>query len=195
MAPIQASELLSLKMYAEQRSDYRKKILAIKKVRRVPIGDHLSLLFENRETIYYQIMEILYVEGTENVAGIDDELIAYNPLIPDGDNWKATMLIEYTDSAERKVQLENLHAIENKIWCRVGDNPQFYAIADEDMSRASADKTSAVHFLRFQLSADDMSSMRAGGRVQFGCSHPHYHIEGGVIDETIRTSLRADLAD
>src|SRR5258705_722068 len=151
MAAITPDSLMSLEAYAKARREFRERVLAHKKARTVHLGEHVTLLFEDELTIRYQIQEMLRVERIFEEAGIRDELDAYNPLIPDGSNWKATMLIEYPDVAERQVKLALLRGIEDRVWARVAGHDRVYAIADEDMERANDEKTSAVHFLRFEL--------------------------------------------
>ena len=151
MQKLTRSDLWSLEQYAEQRADFRRKVLAHKRHRQVALGEHVRLYFEDRLTIRYQIQEMLRIERVFEPAGIQEELDAYNPLIPDGRNWKATLMIEYEDSEQRKVELERLVGLEHRVWVRIGSGEPIYAIADEDLDRATADKTSAVHFLRFEL--------------------------------------------
>ncbi len=191
---ISSEELLSLSDYEVQRNDFRARTIEIKKDRKVAIGEHVTLLFENRDTIFYQIMEILRIEKTTSAEGIADELSAYNPLIPDGSNFKATMLIEYEDATERDVQLKYLKDIEHKVYLKVGDQPPLFAIADEDMERSDDVKTSAVHFLRFELDGNTISAFLNGEPVEFGCQHPNYGYNSGDLPQAVRDSLATDLA-
>ncbi len=191
---IEARELLSLEEYEAQRGDIRAKAIAIKKDRKVAIGEHVTLLFENRETIFYQVMEMLRIEKTTSEEGIAEELSAYNPLIPDGSNFKATMLIEYEDPVERDVQLKYLKGIEHKVYLKIGDFVPVFAVADEDMDRSDEEKTSAVHFLRFELDGNRVSAFLNGEPARFGCEHPNYGYDSGELDTATRQSLSADLA-
>jgi hypothetical protein len=187
------SDLYSLEEYSRMRDDFRARVLEHKQHRHVAIGSHVSLHFEDSLTMQYQIQEMLRVEKIFEAAGIQDELDAYNPLIPDGSNWKATMLIEYQEVDERQVALQKLLGIEDQIWVQVAGGTRAYAIADEDMDRATEDKTSAVHFLRFELTAEDVSHLRGGKGLSIGISHAEYDVAVAEIAETIRESLLADL--
>ncbi len=191
---IAPQDLLTLQEYDTQRADIKARTIEIKKHRHVAVGDHVALLFENRDTVFYQVMEMLRIENTTDEAGIADELEAYNPLIPDGTNFKATMLIQYEDAAERAVQLKYLRGIEDKMWCRVGDMEPVYAHADEDMERSDEEKTSAVHFLRFELDADRIGMLKDGASLEFGTDHPNYGYASGPLPDAVRESLLADLA-
>lgn len=191
---IEKKELLSLEDYEAQRADIRARAIAVKKDRKVAIGDHVTLLFENRETIFYQIMEMLRIEKTTDDEGINEELSAYNPLIPDGSNFKATMLIEYENPVERDVQLKYLKDIEHKVYLKIGDHVPVFAVADEDMERSDEEKTSAVHFLRFELDGNRVSAFLNGEPAVFGCQHPNYGYDSGELDAATRESLSGDLA-
>ena len=191
---IDAEELLSLEEYESKRNDMRARAIAIKKDRKVAIGDHVTLLFENRDTIFYQVMEMLRIENTTSEEGISEELGAYNPLIPDGSNFKATMLIEYEDPVERDVQLKYLKGIEDKVYLKIGGHAPVYAFADEDMERSDEEKTSAVHFLRFELDGNQVSAFLNGEPAVFGCEHPNYGYDSGELDPATRDSLSGDLA-
>ena len=163
-----------------------------KRNRLVAVGDNVSLLFESYETVKYQILEMLRIEKTTDPAAIKEELDAYNPLIPDGSNWKATMMIEYPDEQERRVQLKYLRGVEDLVWC--SDGQKVYAIADEDMERSDDEKTSAVHFLRFQLTPEMISAATdRGAAIQFGIDHERYHFKSAEIQGESRDSLVADL--
>lgn len=190
---LKRSDLLSLEQYAEERQSFRRRVMAHKKNRQVLLGDHLRLMFEDALTIQYQIQEMLRVERIFERAGIQDELDAYNPLIPDGDNWKATMMIEYTDIDERKAKLAALIGIEERTWVQVNGGEKVYAIADEDMERSTEDKTSSVHFLRFQLSPQDIVKTKEGAAIAVGVDHPHYLAALSLLPPTIAEALRSDL--
>src|SRR5438105_3093834 len=151
---------MTLEAYAKARNDFRAKVMAHKKSRAVHLGEHLTLLFEDELTIRYQIQEILRVEKTFEEEAIQEELDAYNPLVPDGRNWKATLLVEYEDVEERKRALARLQGIEDRVWVQVGISPRVYAIADEDLERENAEKTSAVHFVRFELMVSMVAELR-----------------------------------
>ena len=190
---LERKDLWSLEEYAENRSDFRVQVLAHKENRRVLIGRHVLLMFENALTVKYQIQEMLRIEKVFEAAAIQEELDAYNPLIPDGDNWKCSMLIQYTDVEERRVRLAELLDIENRVRVRVGDTQPVFAIADEDLSRANDDKTSAVHFLRFQFEQAQLDALKAGASVTFGLDHDHYDAEDVLVAEGVRVALAADI--
>ncbi len=194
MTHLERSSLMSLEQYAEERPAFRARVLDLKKRRDVYLGDHVLLLFENRLTIQYQIQEMLRIEKIFEADGIEEELESYNPLIPDGDNWKATMMIQYDDVEERRAKLVELFDIENQIWVQVGDCEKVIAIADEDLSRADDKKTSAVHFLRFQLPEDVIAAVKSGAPVSFGTSHPRYPVAPVELSPEVRGSLASDLA-
>jgi hypothetical protein len=174
MAAITAESLLSLEQYAKTRKAFRERVLAHKKDRTVQLGEHVTLVFEDELTMRYQIQEMLRVERIFEEAGIRDELDAYNPLVPDGSNWKATLLIEYPDIEERRAALARLMGIEDRIWVKVAGQPRSYAIADEDLDRENEDKTSAVHFLRFELSGLMKQALKDGAALSVGVDHPNY---------------------
>ena len=159
MGNITAESLMPLEQYAKARKEFREQVLAHKKNRTVQLGEHVTLVFEDELTMRYQIQEMLRVERIFEEEGIRGELDAYNPLVPDGSNWKATMLIEYPDIEERRMALAKLIGVEDRVWVKVEGQPRIYAIADEDLDRENEDKTSAVHFLRFDLSAPDRKSV------------------------------------
>jgi len=185
-------DLFSLEQYAERRADFRAEVMAHKRSRRVPIGPHAALYFEDRLTMQYQIQEMLRAERIFEPAGIQEELDAYNPLIPDGDNWKATFMVEIEDVAERRDALSRLIGIEDKVWVRADDQAKVYAIADEDLERESADKTSSVHFLRFQLPAETCRAVKQGASLHMGTDHPEYDY-AVELDAARRAALAADL--
>src|SRR5262245_57070651 len=171
---IRRDSLLSLEAYARQRNEFRAQVIAHKKRRTVHLGEHITLLFEDELTIRYQVQERLRIERIFEDDGIQHELDAYNPLIPDGGNWKVTMLIEYPDADERRRMLSQLRGIENEVWVEVGGGQRIHAIADEDLERENDEKTSAVHFLRFELNADTRAQLRRGASLSFGVDHPAY---------------------
>lgn len=187
-------DLYSLEKYAEVRKDFRARVLAHKQHRQVAIGPLATLYFEDRLTMQYQIQEMLRVERIFEAAGIQEELDAYNPLIPDGSNWKATFMIEVPDEAERRRVLARLVGIEDRVWVRVGDAGRVYAIADEDMERETADKTSSVHFLRFELAPDMVTAAKGGAAIGMGIDHPGYRHQVAAVPEPVRAALIADLA-
>ena len=185
---------MTLEAYAKTRKDFRAKVMAHKKHRTLHLGENVTLIFEDELTIRYQVQEMLHAEKIFEEAGIEDELAAYNPLTPDGGNWKATMMIEYPDPDERQRMLARLIGIEDKVWLKVERHPRIYAIADEDMERENADKTSAVHFLRFELDPEMVQSVKRGARLSAGVDHPQYDITLQDIDPAVRASLAEDLA-
>jgi len=170
---------MTLEAYSKYLKENKPKLIAHRRARTVHLGDHITLQFEDRETIQYQIQEMLRVEKIFEEEGIQSELDAYNPLIPDGSNWKATMLIEYADINERRRELARLIDVEDRMFVEVEGHPRVYAIADEDLDRETDEKTSAVHFLRFELPAATRSALLAGAGVKLGCDHTNYpqHIE------------------
>jgi len=186
-------DLFTLEAYAKLRDEYRTRVMAHKKHRRLPLGDHVLLLFEDRLTIQYQLQEMLRVERIFEAAGIAEELAAYNPLIPDGSNWKATMMIQFPDPEQRRVELERLVGIEDRVWVRVDDHPDVFGIADEDLDRTTATKTSSVHFLRFELTPAMRDALKYGASLTAGVSHPEYNVVT-ELSEATRESMLADLA-
>jgi hypothetical protein len=189
---IKRDSLMSLETYARERASFRAKVLEHKKKRTVRLGEHVSLQFEDELTIRYQVQEMLRIERIFEAEGIQGELDAYNPLIPDGSNWKATMLIEYPDPEERRRMLGVLKGIERRVWVEVQDCERVFAIADEDLERETEEKTAAVHFLRFELSAAMRERLRRGAGVSVGIEHPQYRARAEVQPE-VRTALAADL--
>jgi hypothetical protein len=186
-------DLYSLEKYAQVRSEFRAQVMAHKKARQVAVGPHATLYFEDRLTMQYQIQEMLRAERIFESAGIQDELDAYNPLIPDGSNWKATFMIEYEDVDERREALTRLKGIEGLMWVQVAGFDKAFAIADEDMEREDETKTSSVHFMRFELSAPMVAAMKSGADLSMGSDHPEYGYQVQVPPAT-RDSLAADLA-
>lgn len=187
------ADLWSLEEYSAKRPEFRADVIRHKKDRQVLLGNHLLLIFEDRLTIQYQIQEMLRIERVFEAAGIQDELDAYNPLIPDGDNFKCSLLIQYGDVEERRQRLTELVGIEDTIWLQFGDTGKIFAIADEDMDRDEPDKTSAVHFLRYQLSPDQVSAAKSGASLTIGVDHPAYEMANLTVPENIRISLVSDL--
>ena len=186
-------DLYSLEEYSEIRDEFRTRVMQHKKNRRLDLGDHLVLFFEDRLVMQYQIQEMLKAEKIFEADGIQEELDAYNPLIPDGTNWKATMMIQYSDVAERQRMLAKLVGIENKTWLRVGDHDKVYPIADEDLERATEDKTSAVHFLRFELTPRMIADVHKGATISAGVEHENYSISVDAIPDNVAESLAKDL--
>ena len=186
-------DLYTLEKYAEIRPEYRARVMEHKKNRRLPIGPNAALYFEDRLTMQYQIQEMLRIERIFEAAGIQEELDAYNPLIPDGSNWKATFMMEYSDEDERRVQLARLVGIEKQIWMQVADFSRVTPIADEDLEREDETKTSSVHFLRFELSPEMVEAVKKGAAISAGIDHPHYAYSVDPIPANVRDSLAADL--
>lgn len=192
-AAIALKDIPSPEEYARIRDEFRAKVIAAKKARIVRIGENVTLLFENRDTVLYQVLEMLRIEKTRDPEGIQAELDAYNPLIPGGSDWRATMLVEFEDAAERRVQLKYMRGCEHDLYARIGER-RIPVVADEDMERSDDEKTSAVHFLRIPLDADATSALRAGAALAFGIDHPRYRYESVVADTAVRASLLGDLA-
>ena len=192
MQKLTHADLWKLEDYARERTAFRTKVIAHKKTRTVHLGPHVTLIFEDRMTVQYQVQEMLRIERIFEPHAIDEELGAYNPLIPDGANLKATMLIEYDDVEVRRRELENLRGIEDRIDLIVGSHAPVRAVADEDLDRSNETKTSAVHFLRFELSAAMVATLRAGGPLAFAVAHPHYAAHA-TVDPAVREALSADL--
>ncbi|MDX1434138.1 MAG: DUF3501 family protein [Gammaproteobacteria bacterium] len=193
MQALTRSDLFSLEEYAEARSKFRAEVMAHKKNRQVALGPHVRLYFEDRLTIQYQIQEMLRAERIYEAAGIEDELAAYNPLIPDGGNLKATFMIEYEDVAERRRALAELVGVEDRVWLRVGDGEPIFAIADEDLERSTEDKTSSVHFLRFELDGASRAALKAGAALALGIDHPRLRVKADPVAEPVRAALALDL--
>jgi hypothetical protein len=190
---ITRDSLLSLEAYARQRKEFRARVIAHKKDRSVHLGAHVTLLFEDELTLRYQVQEMLRIERTFEEQGIQDELDAYNPLIPDGSNFKATMMIEYADAEERKHALSKLKGIEDRVWVQVVGCARNYAIADEDLERENEEKTSAVHFLRFELTQEMKQGLKYGVDLSIGVDHPYLQAEIVAVDPGVRASLVQDL--
>jgi predicted acylesterase/phospholipase RssA len=189
---IARDSLLSLEAYALEREAFRARVLAHKRNRSVHLGEHVTLLFEDELTIRYQIQEMLRIEKTFDEAGIRDELDAYAPLVPDGSNLKATMLIEYEDESERRAALASLKGIQDRVWLRVDGMAPVTAIADEDLERENEEKTAAVHFLRFELDRAMVAALKAGRGLALGVDHPQYRAGVPALPEATRAALVAD---
>ena len=193
MQQLSANELFKLEDYARERAAFRERVLQHKIARRIAIGKHLSLYFEDRLTVQYQIQEMLRIERIFEIDAIEEELSVYNPLIPDGHNLKATCMLEYSDENERREQLRRLGGIEHQIWIQVAQLPRVYAIADEDLERTDMEKTSAVHFLRFELSPKMIEGLHQQGDLCMGVDHPNYNHQTGPIGADSLVSLRNDI--
>jgi len=193
MPQIERSSLMTLEAYARERPQFRAKVMAHKKNRTVSLGDHMTLAFEDELTIRYQVQEMLRVERIFEAQGIEDELAAYNPLIPDGRNLKATMMLEFPDPDERRQWLAGLIGVEDKIWIEVAGYKRVWAIADEDLERENEQKTSSVHFLRFELTDDMAQALRRGAGLAIGVDHPRYTAKLDA-PPAVRDALAHDLA-
>ena len=192
MKKLTREDLYSLEQYAELRPEFRARVMAHKKNRVVRIGDHATLYFEDRLTMQYQVQEMLRIERIFEPAGIDEELGAYNPLIPDGRNLKATFMIEYQDVEERKKALARLVDIEDRVWMRVKGFEPTWSIADEDMERDTTDKTSSVHFLRFEFSPEAIQAAKKGASLGIGIDHDHYQMTIESLPLSTQNSLLDD---
>jgi len=193
LTKITRDSLMSLEAYARERPQWRTRIIPHRRLRSVNLGEHINLQFEDEETVRYQIQEMLRIEKIFEEAGIQEEISVYGPLVPDGTNWKATMLIEYPDEAQRRIELARLGNIENLVWVRIAGCDKVHAIADEDLDRSTDDKTSAVHFLRFELTPAMVAAAKAGHALGVGVDHPNCTLSQNVPDPT-REALVADLA-
>ena len=189
---ITPDSLMSLEAYSKWRKAHKPEVIAHRKLRSVQLGEHINLQFESEMTIRYQIQEMLRIEKIFEEEGINGEIEAYAPLVPDGSNWKATMLIEYTDINERKRELARLIGVEDRLFVEVEGHARVYAIADEDLDRENDVKTSAVHFVRFELTPPMRASVKAGAAVKLGCDHTHYPAHMQIPPETL-ASLAGDL--
>lgn len=194
MTKIARNSLLSLEDYAKQRPEIRAEAMRLKRIRSVFIGPNMTLQFENEATIRYQVQEMLRIEKTFEEDGIMDELEAYNPLIPDGTNLKCTQMIEFPDEEERKVKLAELVDVENRTYIQIQGFDRVYAIADEDLERANSEKTSSVHFSRFEFTADMISAIKNGAAIAMGSDHPNYNYRVDEIDPETQGSLMEDFA-
>lgn len=186
-------DLMSLEQYSVKRAEFRQQVLEHKKHRQVALGEHATLYFEDRLTIQYQIQEMLRIEKIFEAEGINEELEAYNPLIPDGSNWKATFMIEYGDVSERQKVLATLVGVEDKVWVQVKGFDKVFAIADEDLDRNTEEKTSAVHFMRFELTAEMAQAAKTGAAIAMGIDYPDFMQVLDPIPEATRASLVNDL--
>jgi hypothetical protein len=193
MHKISRESLMTLEAYARARKDFRAKVIAHKKHRSLALGEHVMLLFEDELTMRYQVQEMLHAERIFEEEGIQDEIDAYNPLVPDGRNFKATMQIEYEDVNERKSALARLKGIEDRTWIRVEGCAPVYAIADEDLERETDEKTSAVHFLRFELTPEMIEALKYGVGIAVGIDHPHYAAAVDPVPAEVRAALVKDL--
>ena len=193
MQKLKREDLFSLEQYSDAREEFRNEVLRHKQDRRLELGTNAALYFEDRLTMQYQVQEMLRIERIFEAAGINEELEAYNPLIPDGSNWKATFMVEFAEADERREMLKQLVGIEDCVYMQVGDLDRSMAIADEDMDRADASKTSAVHFLRFELNAEQVAALKNGAELAAGIDHAAYQTEISPLAENIRESLLADL--
>jgi hypothetical protein len=187
------ADLMSLEQYSTARKEFRARVLEHKRNRLVAIGPNVNWCFEDRLTIQYQVQEMLRVERIFEAAGIQDELDSYNPLIPGGSNWKVTFLIEFPDPEERKVRLAELKGVEDRCWVQVEGCDRVFAIADEDLERENEEKTSSVHFLRFELTPDMCAKVKAGGAVSAGIDHDNYRFDVSPLSPAQRDSLAKDL--
>jgi hypothetical protein len=194
MAQISRESLWTLEHYSRIRNQFRQEVIAHKKLRQVALGDHITLFFEDEKTIRYQVQEMLRIEKTFEEAGIQDELEAYNPLIPDGRNFKCTMMIEYPDPEIRKVELGKLKGVEDRVWVQVEGREKVFAIADEDLDRENDEKTSSVHFMRFELDEDMAGALKYGVSLAMGVDHPHYQVTVDPVAPETRAALVKDLA-
>lgn len=194
MTKIAKADLYSLEQYAELRAEFRAKVIAHKRNRVVALGPHATLHFEDRLTMQYQIQEMLRAERIFDKAGIEDELAAYNPMVPDGSNWKATFMVEFDDPDERRRELAKLIGVEDKVWVKVAGMSPVFAIADEDLERENEEKTSSVHFLRFELTPDMVKAVKGGAGISVGVDHPAYRYSVEPLPAAVRNSLAADLA-
>lgn len=193
MEKLTREKLYSLEQYAEKRPEFRARVMEHKKRRFVPLGAHATLYFEDALTMQYQVQEMLRAERIFEAAGIQEELDAYNPLIPDGSNWKATFMIEYDDENERKQALAKMIGVEDKVWVQVNGFDKVYAVADEDLERESEEKTSSVHFMRFELTPDMAKAVKGGEQVAMGIDHPAYEQKIDAVKPETREALAADL--
>lgn len=193
MQKLTRDDLMSLEQYSEAREGFRRKIMDHKLARRIDLGTNAALYFEDRLTIAYQVQEMLRIERIFEVDGINEELAVYNPLVPDGSNWKATFMIEFPDEDERRAMLQKLIGVEDRVYMQINGHERVYAIADEDLERSNEQKTSAVHFLRFELSGEQVGSLKNGASLAAGIDHDSYKVEISPLTDNIRQSLLADL--
>ena len=194
MPAITRESLMTLEAYSKKRNQFRAEVMAHKKHRTVGVGEHVTLIFEDELTMRYQVQEMLRIEKIFEEEGIEDELHAYNPLIPDGSNFKATMMIEYATPTERARALAKLKGIEDRMFVEVEGQARVYAIADEDLERSNDEKTSAVHFLRFELTAPMKRALKSGAQLKIGCDHPEYLAQLNELQPEVLASLVRDLS-
>ncbi len=193
MQKLTRADLYSLEQYAQVRRDFRAKVIEHKKNRRLALGDHAALYFEDRLTMQYQIQEMLRIERIFEPEAIQEELDVYNPLIPDGHNWKASFMLEYPDLEERRQALARLVGIEHQVWLQVEGFDKIRPIANEDLDRSAPGKTASVHFLRFELTPEMVAAVKNGAALRAGIDHPEYHVEV-TVPANVRDSLAGDLA-
>jgi hypothetical protein len=194
MHKLTVDELFTLERYARERPAFRARVLEHKRDRQLAVGPHVTWLFEDRLTMQYQVQEMLRAERIFEAEGIAEELESYNPMIPDGTNWKVTLLIEYPNETERRQELTQLKGIEDRCWVQVTGQERVFAIADEDLERENEEKTSAVHFLRFELTPAMIAALRGGSELAVGIDHPRYNQTIQPVRPAVRTSLLADFS-
>lgn len=193
MKKLRREDLLSLEQYSGARDEFRDEVMRHKRNRRLALGTNAALYFEDQLTMRYQVQEMLRIERIFEAAGINEELAAYNPLIPDGSNWKATFMVEFPEVDERQAMLKQLVGVEDRVYVQVGSMERVFAIADEDMDRSDAEKTSAVHFMRFELSAEEVAALKDGATLSAGIDHENCKVTISPVAENIRQSLLGDL--
>ena len=193
MSKLSRENLYSLEQYAEMRPEYRQQVMQHKKKRRIFLGDNATLYFESELTMRYQVQEMLRIEKIFDKAGIEEEIETYNPLIPDGKNWKATFMIEFSDENDRKAALAKMINIEEKVYVQIEGFDPVWAIADEDLERNTEEKTSSVHFMRFELTDEMITELRNGKALSMGIDHPAYTVKVDITDEEICKTLMDDL--
>jgi hypothetical protein len=192
MQKLTRDDLYSLEQYAEARPSFREEVLLHKRNRRLDLGTNAALYFEDFLTMKYQVQEMLRIERIFEADGINEELAAYNPLIPDGSNWKATFMVEFPEVEERREMLARLRGVEDRVYVHVADFDRVFAIADEDLERSDDEKTSAVHFLRFELPPEQVATLKAGASLVAGIDHENYRVEVSPVADNIRQALIAD---
>lgn len=194
MSKLTRDDLYSLEKYSQIRNDFRAKVMEHKKNRRLPLGEHAALYFEDALTMQYQVQEMLRIERIFEAQGIQEELDVYNPLIPDGNNWKATFMMEYPDVDQRRQALAKLVGVERKVWMRVEGFDPVTPIANEDLDRTAPDKTASVHFMRFELTREMAAAVKVGAAISAGIDHPAYSVIVKPVPDNVRAALAADLA-
>ena len=193
MHKLNREDLMSLEQYADARTEFRDEVMRHKRNRRLELGTNAALYFEDQLTMRYQVQEMLRIERIFEAAGINEELAAYNPLIPDGSNWKATFMVEFPEVGERQLMLQQLVGVEDRVYVQVGMMDRVFAVADEDMDRSDAEKTSAVHFLRFELPAEQVAALKTGATLAAGIDHKNCKVSISPIADNVRLSLLGDL--